>query len=92
MYLQWLAIPEENHLGILLGYIVKYRLTETDVWMSVTLNTSSLDTVIKDLKKFSTFEVTVAGFNRIGQGPASRVHITTDEDGKKWHNAVDAIL
>ena len=57
-------------------------LNSSDVWMSVTVNTSSLDVVIKDLKKFSTYEVTVAGFNRIGQGPASHVHITTDEDGK----------
>jgi hypothetical protein len=50
--------------------------------MSITLNTSFLDVVIKDLKMFSTYDVTVAGFNRIGQGSASQVHITTDEDGK----------
>ena len=50
--------------------------------MSVALNTSSLDVVVSDLKKFSTYEIAVEGFNRIGQGPASHVYITTDEDGK----------
>jgi hypothetical protein len=50
--------------------------------MSATLNTSSLDTVTRDLRKFSTYEITVAGFNRIGNGPESQAYITTDEDGK----------
>ena len=50
--------------------------------MSRTLNTSSLDIVIQDLKKFSTYQVTVAGYNRLGKGLASHVYITTDEDGK----------
>ena len=50
--------------------------------MSVALNTSSLDIVVRDLKKFSTYEIAVGGFNRIGQGPANHVYITTDEDGK----------
>ena len=47
------------------------------------LDPSSQDVVLRDLHKFSTYEVTVAGFSRIGSGPASRVYITTDEDGKK---------
>lgn len=38
--------------------------------------------VVRDLKKFSTYEIAVAGFNRIGEGPASHVYITTDEDGE----------
>ena len=29
VYLEWTAVPEENHLGILLGYLVKYRLDQT---------------------------------------------------------------
>ena len=51
--------------------------------MPVTLNDSSLHTVIRELKKFSTYEFAVAGFNRIGTGPASYIFIKTDEDGKK---------
>lgn len=59
-----------------------YPLTSSDEWVSLALNTSSLDVVVRDLKKFSTYEIAVAGFNRIGEGPASHLYITTDEDGE----------
>ena len=59
-----------------------YLLTSSDEWVSLALNTSSLDVVVRDLKKFSTYEIAVAGFNRIGEGPASNLYITTDEDGE----------
>ncbi|XP_028409022.1 protein sidekick-2-like [Dendronephthya gigantea] len=85
VYVHWSAIPKENHLGILLGYEIKYRLKETDEWTLTRLNVTTQDIVLDGLKKFSVYEVTVAGFNRIGRGPESRVYITTDEDVPSEH-------
>ena len=59
-----------------------YLLTSSDEWVSLALNTSTLYVVVRDLKKFSTYEIAVAGFNRIGEGLASHLYITTDEDGE----------
>ena len=80
--------------GILQGYRLNYSRsvgsrTKKDIHsnvddvISVTVGPDQLSYVIKNLKKFTTYSITVAGYNERGIGPFSQhVNMLTAEDGK----------
>ena len=54
-----------------------------DDTFSVTVGAGNRSYVIEHLKKFTTYSVAIAGYNKQGVGPFSQhVYISTDEDGK----------
>ena len=92
----WNPIPYTHINGILLGYRLNYSITsqssssriKKDInednrrVYSVTVGPDKHSHVIQNLKKFTRYSITIAGFNEQGAGPYSQyVDIETAEDG-----------
>ena len=82
----WSHIPPEFTHGILLGYIISYKISTAPDSTSIPIETGpdELSANIAELQKYNEYCVRIAGKTRIGIGNWSDCHsITTDEDGKE---------
>ncbi|KAJ8038329.1 Down syndrome cell adhesion molecule-like [Holothuria leucospilota] len=67
--ISWLPIPEFNHNGFLLGYIVQYKTIDSEEFREERVN--GTENVITGLQPWTEYEVLVQGYNYIGPGPVS---------------------
>ena len=52
--------------------------------MNVAVPPTSSDTVLDNLRKFTVYDIHIAGFTSKGRGPVSQdIDVKTDEDGKE---------
>lgn len=84
--IEWSHIPHEFIHGILLGYIIAYKISiEVDSSQSVPIEIEpgELSKNITELLVYTEYCVRMAGRTRIGTGNWSECfNITTDEDGE----------
>ena len=84
--IRWKPIPPRFIHGILLGYKVSYLATDfgnNRKWNESVANQSTMSVVIANLRKFTTYMVSVEGLTSKGSGIESKcVEITTAEDSK----------
>lgn len=71
--------------GILLGYRVLYKIANVTGNKSITTTSeTNKKRELKELKKFTIYEINVLAFTAIGDGAISKsIHVSTDEDGKR---------
>lgn len=83
---RWNLISPRFTHGIILGYKVSYLATDLGnnrKWNESVVNQSTTSVVISDLRKFTTYMVSVEGLTSKGSGIESKcVEITTAEDSK----------
>ena len=82
---EWDHLPQRYARGLLLGYKVYYRekrqLFDPAInTMLETVNSSVSSVVLRDLKQGHQYEVQVAAFNSIGEGPRSVTNDTTTSE------------
>ncbi|XP_010876358.2 uncharacterized protein LOC105015147 isoform X1 [Esox lucius] len=74
MVLEWIAVPEEDTRGFLLGYILYYREnpqdgTETET--NITIDAGSTSYELVDLKSSTVYKVQLSAFTGAGMGVRS---------------------
>ena len=83
---RWNPIPPRFTHGILLGYKVSYVATDLGnnrKWNESVVNQSTTSVIISNLRKFTTYMVSLEGLTSKGSGIESKcVEITTAEDSK----------
>lgn len=84
--IQWSPISSRYAHGVLLGYKISYVTADAPnnrTWSETVVNQSATSAVIANLRKFTTYMVSVEGFTSKGSGIESKcVAVTTDEDSK----------
>ncbi|KAI1304647.1 Protein sidekick [Halotydeus destructor] len=80
---QWTAPPTEGHNGLLLGYIIRYKLagyTETPWNYRNVTNAGQLSYLLDDLIVWRNYEIQLAAYNVIGVGAYSpSIQVRTKE-------------
>ena len=71
--LGWQPIHPEDVNGILLGYIIQYRLADAAQWTQKDVSSSVQETIIANLSQYSDYEFQMLGYNSKGNGPASPI-------------------
>ena len=80
----WVPVPQEYVHGVLLGYTVVYRVSDSDRSKLHYVSTSNTSIELTRLNKFTVYSVRVMAFTVIGQGNASDwLLVSTDEDGEQ---------
>lgn len=85
----WRLVPDDYLNGILHGYRILYRQADKPIenFSNLTVNSSFLDTEIKDLEFFTKYELRVSAFTMVGDGNISEpVFCVTDESGNVLHS------
>ena len=67
-----MAPPPSRHEEQLLGYRVKYRRLDTQLYKQVNVTSNFTEAFLKVVAQ-TRYEIEVSGFNEIGHGPASEV-------------------
>ena len=81
--LQWIPPPEDQHNGIITGYII--RILEDGVEKSVSVAAHVLEYTFEALP-FTQYLLSIAAVNSVGMGPFGAItEVRSQEDGKK-HN------
>ena len=92
----WREIPSLDINGNLLGYRIKFRPYDAGnrlaLWNSSNFPANCYSGIIKNLKKFSRYEVMVHGYTSGGEGPGIWMQLMTDEDGKYLKNQIFTFL
>ena len=84
----WTTFPEIDHNGILTSYEVQYNQTVANdshpPSASVSVSSSEMSVILKDLGALVTYTITVRACTRIGCGPYNPCPVTaqTDPDGR----------
>ena len=74
----WSRIPEEDTHGVLLGYVVYYKLfISSENFTTVHVNASTRVLGLTGLTEAATYEIKVAGRTSAGEGPFSTVYENT---------------
>ncbi|XP_073713739.1 receptor-type tyrosine-protein phosphatase S-like isoform X2 [Misgurnus anguillicaudatus] len=82
----WAPPAEERQIGPLLGYELQYQISDEDGGESDSLQTIRSESdaermILKNLRRWTSYRITVAAFTAQGRGPGSLpVHCKTDED------------
>ncbi|XP_074628437.1 uncharacterized protein LOC141886246 isoform X3 [Acropora palmata] len=69
LYVEWQHIPQQNKNGILKGYIITYAPTQDQLSQSITVNSARSSVTLENLKKYTYYNIRVAGFTSKGLGP-----------------------
>ena len=83
MLIEWSIVPELLRRGILKGYIVRYTKAGSGlaaVEHTLALQEYSLE--LKELGKFTVYDITVAASTAKGEGTSWNNTFMTGEDGK----------
>lgn len=76
--LGWQPILPDDVNGILLGYIIQYRLTGAAQWTQQNESPLVLETNITNLSQYTGYEIQMLGYTSKGHGPVSpTLNITT---------------
>lgn len=79
----WQTIALQKRNGIIIGYYLTLRNTETNVEQSVTLNGSTLNHTISGLDAWTNYTANISGMTHKGLGPWSpEISVTTLEQGE----------
>ena len=83
IFLKWRAIPNLLHRGVLLGYRIFYRPSNTKMpeKMIELSDPNTLEHNLTDLFWWWWYEIRIAGYTRVGTGVTSNVTVQTDEEG-----------
>ena len=89
LYVEWQHIPQQNKNGILKGYIITYAPTQDQLSQSITVNSARSSVTLENLKKYTYYNIRVAGFTSKGLGPypPKVLKLQTSEDGK-WRHVI----
>lgn len=81
LFVAWEPLPNDQVNGILLGYKVLYRKHGCN--HTSEKNTSTIKFItLETLEKFTSYDVEVLAFTRVGDGPKANVTVLTDQDGE----------
>ncbi|XP_078349636.1 LOW QUALITY PROTEIN: polycystin-1-like protein 2 [Oculina patagonica] len=78
--LRWQPIPPDDVNGILLGYIIQYRLSGAAQWIQKDVSPFVLETTIANLSQYTDYEFQMLGYNSKGHGPVSPLQNIRTED------------
>lgn len=84
----WSPPPEDERNDRLLGYELRWQMCDDDVGkcdspQMIRSESGSGQMLLKNLRRWSLYRITVAVVTVLGRGPeSSPVHCRTDEDGK----------
>ncbi|XP_041837602.1 contactin-4 [Melanotaenia boesemani] len=76
LVIMWETVPEEQQSGEDFGYVVAFRPLGSSTWIQTVLTSPDASRYVyrnDSIAPLSQFEVTVGVFNRMGEGPFSRV-------------------
>lgn len=79
IWLRWQSIPPDDVNGILLGYIIQYRLTGAAQWTKKDVSPVVIETDIANLSQYTNYEFQMLGYNSKGHGPVSPIQNITTE-------------
>jgi hypothetical protein len=82
--LKWRPIPSFLHRGVLLGYRIFYRPSNTKRKEKIIeiSDPHRLEYRLTDLFWWCWYEIRIAGYTRIGTGVTSNVTVQTDEESE----------
>ncbi|XP_068688561.1 uncharacterized protein [Montipora foliosa] len=82
LYVEWSHIPQLHRNGVLKGYKITYTPIQYQPSKSVTVDSTRSSTTLVNLKKYTWYDIKVAGFTSKGLGPhpPNRIKIRTSED------------
>lgn len=79
----WQALPLEHRLGIILGYRVMYEAQNSNHLQEMTVHAFNLSAELENLPEGILYNITVAAFNSVGEGPPSLpIAVRSREGGK----------
>lgn len=82
LIVSWKAIAKDDINGILLSYRIFYKTLAENVIHLKTVPTTNLSCALNKLRKYTQYEIWVAGVTSKGVGGKSEITvISTDEDG-----------
>lgn len=82
LIVSWKAIAKDDINGILLSYRIFYKTLAENVIHLKTVPTTNLSCALNKLRKYTQYEIRVAGVTSKGVGGKSEITvISTDEDG-----------
>ena len=70
--ISWKSLPPSRYKEQLLGYRVKYRRFESEMYQEINVTRNSTEAVLKGVPQ-TKYNIEVNGFNEIGHGPSSKV-------------------
>lgn len=89
LFVEWQHIPQQNKNGVLKGYKITYAPIQYQPSQSITVESSRSSTTLENLKKYTWYQIRVAGFTSKGLGPypPKQLELRTSEDGK-WRQVI----
>ena len=79
----WQPLPLEHRLGIILGYRIMYEAQNSGNPQEMNVSTFNLSAVLQNVQRGRLYEIKVAAFNNIGEGPPSPLIVLRSPDGGK---------
>ena len=87
MRLHWNFVPKENRNGIILRYVIQYKIKENNdshlEWKEIIVGANPLTSHVTELEYYTIYQFRIAAESEIGRGPfSSLVYVRTDAYGK----------
>ena len=86
--LQWNAPPDEEINGIIITYIIRYRIIEQLGVDQVSLDTFNINVTgnitnvtLVNLANYTVYEISIGAATAIGEGPTTSLKQRTDQNG-----------
>lgn len=94
LFVEWQEIPPKHRKGILLGYKISYAPKPSyQPLETVTVDSTRSSVTLVNLKKYTWYNIRVAGFTIKGLGPypPQILEIRTSEDGKSRDSHISIV-
>ena len=79
----WQPPPLEHRYGIILGYHVMYEVQNSGHLQNMTVNAFNLTAELQKIQKGRLYDIKVAAFNSVGEGPPSSTIVVRSREGGK---------
>lgn len=89
----WEPIESQYRHGIILGYNVTYKSRfDAGIYMVDVVGRSNLTTGLHNLRNYTYYDITVAGYNSKGDGSFATITVRTEETGQFAFVFIPAII